>query len=139
MLPPFCKLKYARYKIKFQKKIKFRSYLPTQTFLATLSETDYFFFFLPYHGWSLPGTLISDEMLACCSRYPPADLTLASFCLLKSHACLVSACFQTPKLLLVPAGSFQRLYAWGYRCLLNHYRLWCCSNYFFKNQMFFSF
>ena len=48
MLPPFCKLKYARYKIKFQKKIKFRSYLPTQTFLATLLETDFFFLALEH-------------------------------------------------------------------------------------------
>ena len=37
----------------------------------------------------------------------PAVLTLASFCLQKSHECWVSACFRTPRLSLGHPGSFK--------------------------------
>ena len=43
MLPPFCKLKYARYKIKFQKK---KSFLPTYpNFFGHVTRNRLFFFF----------------------------------------------------------------------------------------------
>ena len=48
MLRRFSNLKFVGYKKKFQKKKKFRSYLPTQIFLAMLPETDYFFFWALY-------------------------------------------------------------------------------------------
>ena len=69
----------------------------------------FFSLLIAYVGWTLPGSSLRMRGLrtaAVTGHKGPAVPTSASLCLQKSHACLVSAYFWTPRLSLGHPGSF---------------------------------
>ena len=79
--------------------------------------------FVAYLGWTLPGSSLRMRGLrtaAVLRHKGPAVPTSASFCLQKSHACWVSACFWTPRLSLGHPGSLTSVQDLKCKWIFNH-------------------